>query len=396
MGAPVRISVTQNIPFQHLAQVTSVVGPAVNSAPVGLGSSLFLQRLFVPGMMVLSEIDLALGLSFPGTSLGAGAMYRSVVIYSFSNSTLLASLTSTTGSSFWLTGAAGVGSSATQFQAGWAGSVIAAFTLPNAVTLAPGEYVIGNMLEFSQLTSAWTVSLFGASAAAITSSGASVLSSAGLASGIVITNTSMSLASAAITAFSAAPTAVSVVPTAGLVTGSAFTSSAATAVLEGANTVQKIVGEAGATFITTLSLGTQIVSFASQTVLNAAVVAQAIGGGGLVSGYFVSTSSSVSAIGNAGTGGSAFLSTLGMTTGSVLTSATFVPAATGVGLSSLPNFAYFGNIIGSLPTFPSAFVAGIYSTNSPPASLTLTTGAGLTTNWGSGGFVQPWFCLIGE
>jgi hypothetical protein len=180
MGMTPRISLTQNVPFQQLAQVTSVSGSIHGVS--GFGSSLFLQRLFLPGLMALTEVDLALGMSFPATNSGGGTMYRSFAIYTFSNSTLLGSLFSVSGSSTWTSGSSTAGS-VTQIQTGWQGSVLAAMTLSSGATLGPGEYVIGNLIDFSQATTPWTVSLFGASAAAITSSGGAFLSSTGLARG---------------------------------------------------------------------------------------------------------------------------------------------------------------------------------------------------------------------
>lgn len=77
------IAVTQNMPFQQLAQVTALSGTATGA--LGPGSSLFLQRLFLPGLMVLTEVDLALGIAFPGAASGAGTMNHSLVIYGFGN-----------------------------------------------------------------------------------------------------------------------------------------------------------------------------------------------------------------------------------------------------------------------------------------------------------------------
>jgi hypothetical protein len=150
--------------------------------------------------------------------------------------------------------------------------------------------------------------------------------------------------------------------------------------------------------LTGITMINSTVSFLSQTVLGSNSSGLVLGTSGLSSGYFLGTSSPVGVFSNAGTGGSVFLSTLGMVTGSVFTAPAGASAAISVGLSSLPIFTYIGTATSSLTTtaFPSAFIAGVLQTGTlPGSSFALTTNGTSLTLW-TGGCVQPWFALVGE
>ena len=154
-----RLSVTQLTPIQDIVVVTSVTSLGISTA---LSSSLFLNRIFVPGEMFLSEIDVAQAISFNATSNGAGSFSRSMVVYSFGNSTSLASLLSFSVSGTWKTGtitAAG-STSISQYQGGWSGPNIAPMTFASSV-LPPGDYVVGQLFNFSAASASWSLSFFG-------------------------------------------------------------------------------------------------------------------------------------------------------------------------------------------------------------------------------------------
>ncbi len=126
-GGGATLSYTQNVAIGMAHQsVVSKVGTVTGTA--GVGSSLFLHRLFVPGPMNLTEVQNIIWIGFPATSQGQGSMSHSFAIYSFGNSTSLASLISASGSSSWTTGTvtAGGAASITQFQGGWQPSGAAA------------------------------------------------------------------------------------------------------------------------------------------------------------------------------------------------------------------------------------------------------------------------------
>jgi len=154
------LSFTQNMSLQEVGFLTSKSGTVTGTA--GFGSSLFLQRLCIPAAMTLTEFDIAIGLAFPATNQGAGTLSQSFAMYSFGNSTSLASVMSFSSSSAWSTGTSTTAGAAslTEFQGGWAGSIIQPMTFASS-SISAGEYVIGYLQNFAQGSSTWTVSLFG-------------------------------------------------------------------------------------------------------------------------------------------------------------------------------------------------------------------------------------------
>src|SRR5580692_9107494 len=165
MYQPNQLSFTNNSPLQGIGNVIASAS-TTSGVSMAFGSSLFLDRLYVPGPMNLSECDLALSMAMAtaASSTGTyGSFARTLVIYSFSNSTLLASVFSTS-KSVTFVGTSTTSGALTNYSnlvAGWtqAGGVIFPMTFASTV-LAPGDYVIGNLISFSGSANA-TVSLFG-------------------------------------------------------------------------------------------------------------------------------------------------------------------------------------------------------------------------------------------
>ena len=230
-----KISATMNVPMQNLAPVTTYTGTVTNA----LNSSVFLSRMFIPAEMIVTEIDVILGLNFAASNNGAGTISRSVGIYTFGNSTSLQLLTLQTGSastntinasfsgtSAWTTGTTTVGgsNSLTQFQGGWNGSILQPMTLPTPFTLFPGDYVVGHMFNFAQASSTWSVSIFGLAQAqsSITSASITLVRNSGLRAGSFFTNSTQS-----VSALSNLNTKSSTMSTSGTTTGTRTVWSAA-------------------------------------------------------------------------------------------------------------------------------------------------------------------------
>lgn len=343
---------------QCVATVVSKAGTVTGTA--GVGSSLFLHRLLIPAPMALTEIDAALSIGFPATNQGAGTLSRSMAIYSFGNSTSLASVVSVSGTSSWQTGTSTSGAvvSLTQFQGGWSTPLIQPMTFAGS-TIDAGEYVIGQLFNFAQGSSTWTLNFYGANglntflasaATNLTSATLGALSSGGLAAVSAHTGST----STALTAWSAAASAMAfsgVGSTAGFSTTNVSTFTAGSLVIK-----------ATATAASTLSL-----------LLNTATAGfNMLSSAGFSAGSFVGTSGSVGAVTNVALG--------------ALSSSTLAQM-------TLPIFGYIGT--GSTTSnFPTAFFNGIMSTGAIPVAITLTSTA--VTYSGSIAFQIPWFQLIGS
>lgn len=352
-----RVSFTAPIPLQEVAPVTSVSGTVTGSA--GFGSSLFLSRIFIPGEMALTEAQAAIGMAFPNTSQGAGTLSRSLVIYSFGNSTSLASLASVSGTSAWTTGTttAGASTSLTQFQGGWSGNVLQAMTFASQV-IQPGDYVIGQLFNFAQASSTWSVSMFG-------------LASNSLTSGSLSAASTFATGSSGITGFTVAPTAVNVTSQA-LSAASAITGIASIATGVAGNTNWLITHASSAVSSASQSFSTGTYTLAQVGQVNALST---------VAGSFITGTTAAAALSNAGTAAMSLAASL--TTNSV-------GAVTAAGTAtSLPNFAYIGQ--GASTIVPSQFVNGVMSTGAVPASIALSA----VTMSGTAAMVQPYFALVG-
>ena len=362
-GAPnvPKISVTQKTPLQLIAgTIVSKAGTVTGTA--GVGSSLFLQRLYLPAAMSLTEIDCLLSIGFPATSQGAGTMSRSMAIYSFGNSTSLATVVSASGTSAWNTGTstAGASSSLTQFQGGWSSPLIQPMTLASS-TLAAGEYVVGQLFNFAQGSSTWTLNFYGAVPA------------------------SSLLASAATNLTSATLGAMSVA----LVAGSGITG----------------ISSYASQFLALSTAGSLTAFILSQTASSAAssFSGPISTGGSQLALSITNTAKSVSFQLKGESSNSNIVSSIGVNAGSVVNGSTTLGAVTNVALGALnsstlaqltlPNFGYIGT--GSTTSnFPTVFMVGIMSTGAIPTAISVTAAA--VTMSGSVAYQQPWFRLIGS
>jgi len=321
----------------------------------------------VPARMTLTEIQCAMSIGFPATNQGAGTLSRSMVVYSFGNSTSLASVMSASGTSAWATGTSTVGGNAslTQFQGGWSSPQIQPMTFASSA-LAPGEYVIGNLFNFAQGSSTWTLAFYGDMAAStlmasaatnLTSATLGALSSGGLAAASAATG-GLGVASYA-SQFIALSITSPLVSFA--MSGTALPNSSSTAVVAGSNFVLSYSSSATAKSATIAVVGNST----NSNIVSAVTL-------GLSAGSFIGTSGSLSAVTNVALGA------LNSTTLAQLTQ---------------PNFVFIGTN-STASGFPTVFLAGIMSTGAVPTAITLTSAA--VTYSGSVAFQQPWFAMVGS
>ena len=163
-----QVSYIQNFPLHaagviHSGLLTATGTTYASATNNPFGQSLSLQRVFLPGDMALSEVDLAFGISFPASNSGEGSISQSFALYSFANSTLLNLVLSTFRSASWASGTAVTGTLSTR-QQGWAGNQIQPFTFPSS-TVGSGEYVVGHLVKWNVQTTNWSVSVYGATSA---------------------------------------------------------------------------------------------------------------------------------------------------------------------------------------------------------------------------------------
>ncbi len=359
---PPVVSLTQNDDLGLVAgTIVSKAGTVTGTA--GVGSSLFLQRLHLPAKMSVSEVDVALSIGFPVTSQGAGTMSRSFVLYSFGNSTSLASVASASATYAWTTGTstAGASSSLTQFQGGWSSPLIQPMTFASTL-VTPGDYVVGQLFNFAQVSSTWTLNFYGVQAAstflasagtAVTSASLGALSSGGLAAGSGITG----IASL----------------------GSQWWPMMASQGFTGSNSMSAFTMSVASSAATSNTKSAVISVFAAANSAQLNVV------------YAISNSASLP------------ISALSTVAGSIIGTSGSINAVTNVAMSALssstlaqlglPNFGFIG--AGSTTSgFPTAFLAGIMSTGAVPVAITLTSAA--VTYSGSAAFQQPWWALAGN
>ena len=357
-----KLSVTQNFDYGMLGMpVVSKTGTITGTA--GVGSSLFLNRLCIPAPMTITEIDAAFGFWFNLSNNGAGTMSRGMVIYSFGNSTSLASVASVSSTSAWTTGTvtAGTSVSLTQFQAGWGGAgAVVPFIQPMtfaSTALAAGEYVVGQLFDFAQLAGAstWTLSIYGQQA--------------------------YSSATVAGISFISASDTVGVMSSGGLAAVSAFTGSTSAAVFSNAGTLainnyelssNSFVGSAASAIATATAISTKSFSIQSRTIFSAAPsTAGVLSSAGFSAGSFIGTSATVSV--NAGVFAASVTNTFLRPQGGAFS---FI----GTG-STTSNYPYY-------------FSNGVMSTGAIPTAITLTSSA--VTYSGTIAMRQPWFALIGS
>jgi hypothetical protein len=342
------ISLTQNMSFNEIdmAIATGAASSGATSTLNKFGSSLFWNRIYIPANMNLSEVDLAQNISFGATNSGAGQYSQSFVIYSFGNSTSLASVMSVSKSWSWSSGTVtNAASTLTNIQGGWSSQIIHPMTFASS-SLSPGEYVIGNLINFSVSSSQWSVSLYGANL---------MLSSTTSFAAVTAT-----LALKSVTAWSAAGT-------------QAFTGISTIGQLSTNNAGNvgwlNNLGSSTASSITSASSLTD----PAQTWIQLPIVTS-ISSTAMTAWNAAPTLVTISAV----------------TALAALSSATF----TGVG-STPTGFSYQGLSAAVFSTAsPTQFSVGIMSTGAIPVAITLTSTA--VTVSGSFAFQQPWFALIGS
>jgi hypothetical protein len=275
-------------------------------------------------------------------------------MYSLANSTSLASVGSASSAFVWQTGTSTSGAvvSLTQFQGGWSIPKIHPMTFAST-SLSAGEYVIGHKIDFAQASSSWTVSLYGA--------------------GNFLSN------STTLTAFNSTPTSAGVLSSGGLSAGSFHSATASVAALSNAGTLgvnnvelssNSFVGTAVSGFTSATAISTKSISVISRTAWSASpTAANALSSGGFAGVSALTASTSAAVISNSGT-------------------TSVVPQ-----YMTLPNFNYIGT--GSTTSaLPSVFIAGIMSTSTIPAAISLTA-AGITFS-GTAAGVAPYFALVGS
>lgn len=357
-----KISLTQNMSLQEVGGLIVTASGTVTGT-AGFGSSLFLQRLFLPAAMSLTEIDLAMGLSFPATNQGAGTMSQSFVLYSFGNSSSLASVMSTSATFAWSTGTSTTAGAAslTQFQGGWSIQKLHPMTF-GSTSVSAGEYVVGNLLNFAQATSTWTIGLLGALASitnsttisnvtSINTTGASGISNAGTAQVAFLSNAG----TAQLVVLSNAGTgAVNNYE----LSSNTFAGSAVSAMATATSISTKTFS------VQPRTLFTATPTVASRTVFSAAPTA-------ISETVFTVAPTQITAV-----------STVSGVTQSI------VPQ-----YLTAPNLLYIGT--GSTTSaLPSVFIAGIMSTGAIPTAITLTSTA--VTYFSTAAGAQPYFALIGS
>lgn len=339
-----------NIGLPNLTKTGTVTGTA------GFGSSLFLQRITIPSPMSLTEIDCAMRIAFNASSDGAGTMSRSLAIYSFGNSSSLATVCSASGTSSWNSGTvtAGASTSLTQFQDGWAlgGAGLAPLPIIQPFTFAAtqitgGEYVVAQLFDFAQVSSTWSVSLFGPLGKA-TNSLSSWIGAA--ASGITGT-----AAGSGVTGVSSYASNFLALSTAGSLSSFLFQGTASTAASSQTLSVS--------TLNVTLTNSNKSCSFQ-------------LGG-------VQSNSNIVSSIGV--TAGSILT---GLTAGSMMTNSQAITLAA----TSLPSIRFIGTGSGSSGA-SGQFIAGTMSTGAIPVSIALSSTA---VSYTAANYRQPWFALVGS
>ena len=327
---------------------------------------MFLQRMTIKAM-TLTEVDLAMGISFSATNSGQGSINQSFVIYSFANATSLASVLSIAATSTWATGTAPAGAPLTSIQGGWSGNLIHPMTFAST-SLAESEYVVGHLFELSMANASHSASLYG----------------------------DIGINSSAVTAFSAAPTVASAISTGGFSTVSAFGSTTSTvATIQTATpTLATVLSSAG---LSTFRYVSQ--SAATSTNFNSTTQTTAASLSGSQGAHFSTTPTVATVISNAGTLAWPLLSTGGLVSANVHTATAGVNAISNLGTAAMTlgagaalSFGFIGTA--STSTNMNLLIAGILSTGAAPVSIALTTTA--LTYGGSAVAVQPWFQLCGS
>src|SRR5262249_12054043 len=134
-----------------------------------------------------------IGISMPATNQGQGSLSQSFMLYTFGNSTSLATYLTASRAVSWTTGTSSAGSPSTR-QQGWASNNIQPFTFAST-SISAGEYAVAHLASWAAQSTSWTISVYGQTAGTSSSYGgysaalqsAGVLSSGGLLAGSVMT-----------------------------------------------------------------------------------------------------------------------------------------------------------------------------------------------------------------
>lgn len=348
VNTPVNLGVVSYTQNQSIYEAMPILTTSATSGALLFGSSLFLQRLHLPGPINLSEVDMAFSfaMSTSASSASWGSLERTFAIYKFANSTSLALITS---AAVTQTFAASNTTNATQGSlsqvvGGWTvtGGVINPMTFAST-SFSAGDYVIGNIVALVASTSA-TITIFGAAATGLT-----------------------------LGSFLTASGSASVYSTVGTVAGSFHTASTSASVFSNSGTLAQILVKAT---VTTTASTTG--SAASLTVFTAAPTVVGVMESGGLSAVTLATAAPTIA---------------GVLSSSGLTSVYAMAAVGGVA------FQYQGTGVsytaGGGTTY-APFYVGIMNTGAAPANITLTTGtAASLTTYGATAQSQPWFALVG-
>jgi len=372
------VSFTQLFPVQEAGPILTSSSNAGSS--LAIGSSFFLNRLFVPETMNLSEVDMALGLAYAATNSGAGTLSQSFVIYSFGNSTSLASVLSGGGSSTWGSGTATSAGAAsiTQFQQAWSGQFIRPMTFASS-SLGSGEYVVGVLVNMSFSNASWSFSLYGGNAGSTTTGSIGAATAIGMSS--LSAASTFTTGSSALTVFNSTPTSAADFANAGTQQLVVLSNSGT------AGTIFAIATVSTSSFSST----SQISQLVSRTVFTAAPTA--------ASRTVWSIAPTVnSVLSNSGTAGVSLALSMATASIAALTSVAPVIGSSTLtyGLTFLPGLSYqYMGTSSAIPAavYPTAFDCGILSTGATIASIAVTATNMIST--GSTAILQPWLALVG-
>ena len=376
---PNQLSFTQNSPLQFMG--VPIASASTTASATLFGSSIFLQRMYIPGPMALTEVDMAVSIAMVSSTATStwGNVTRNFAVYAFSNNTLLTTfLTASQTYSFNASSAtSGAVTAVSNVVGGWSqtGGIIIPMTFSSSYTysfssytattntsatasvssslsqsasyfLPPGDYVFAHQINFSGVSTAASMSLFGVFAGSVAFTTVNFTSIA-MAAGSGVTGTSR-LASQFIQ-----------LSTAGTMTGFSISQTASSA---------------------TASFTQGFSSAGINLSVNATAASESFAIGWNSTG--LSTTANP-------------LTSIGVIAGSHITGSTITTAISSVAASRFSQqFNYLGISSGTLGAAGGNFVNGLLSSGSIPASLTLT-GAGLTT-FGSAAYAQPWFALFGS
>lgn len=366
-----KVSLTQNMSLWEVGAPVTSGSWTASTTNTAFGSTLFLNRIFFPGAMTLTEVDMLHQLSFASSSLsGAGTMSQYFAVFSFdggTNSTKLDSMFSASSSWAWVSGSASA--NLTGVQNGWTGTLVHSMGLSSGSAgtsiITGGEYIIGNLINVSIAPVAAgsaggsdvSMSMYGNLLMTnVTSTTLGAMSSAALSAGSFIgtLNTASALSNAGTA----------------LVT---FISSVAQLAITNIEGTKTFASESGGT-ITTATAGA--LSGVARTILSASTSASGT--------HFTVAPTSVSVISNAG-----------LVAVSAFTAANAsISAVTNLGTVGPLAFSFQNTGSSYSTAIPSYFSCGMMATAAIPTNITITSTN--VTFTGSRAMLQPWFAVLGS